>query len=381
VDLSPTDDDALLFERITSFARARLGRDVVARDREHRFSHEDWRASGEVGLLGLCLPTRYGGLGLGAVTTAGAMAALGRACPDMGLVFSVAAHQLACALPIALHAREELQAEVLPPLACGRHIGANAITEAEAGSDVFALATTAKRDGNEWVLDGAKSFVTNAPVADVFVVYASTDRSAGSLGVTAFLVPRRAPGLVVGESFAKSGLTTSPVAGIYLESCRVPASAVIGGEGQGARVFADAMVWERSCLFAGYVGAMDRQLDETIAFAKERRQFRKPLAKHQAIAHRIVGMKLRLESARLLVQRACWLLDRGSDATLAASLAKLAVSEAAMCSALDAVHIRGGAGIMTEMGVERAVRDALPATIFSGTSEIQRDLVARGLGL
>jgi L-prolyl-PCP dehydrogenase len=362
-----------LYERTLAFARTQMN----AREEWGAA----WRRAGEFGLLGLSVPERHRGLGLDSLTTARAIEAFGRGCRDGGLVFSAAAHLFACAMPIVLHGDDALKARVLPRLASGEWVGANAITEAEAGSDVTALKTTATRDGSGYVLDGAKSYVTNGPRADVILVYAKTAPSDGYLGVTAFIVERGAVGLRVGEPFAKMGLESSPISSIYLDGCRVPAANRLGQEGEGAAIFAASMAWERSCLFAAYVGSMEWQLDECVAFAGQRRQFRRPIGKHQAIAHRIADMKLRLEGARLLLYRACWLRDRGHEATLEVALAKLAVSEAAIQSGLDAIQIHGGLGYMVESGVERALRDAVPATIFSGTSEIQRDLVARGLGL
>jgi alkylation response protein AidB-like acyl-CoA dehydrogenase len=380
MDFGWTSEDAELYDRILSFAR-RLGEDVVARDRAHRFGHDEWRACGELGLLGLCLPHRYGGLGLSALSTAHGIEAFGRGCVDMGLVFSAAAHLFACAMPIALHASESLCERVLPELARGTRIGANAITEAEAGSDVYALRTSARREGGDYVLSGVKSYVTNGSIADVFVVYAKTEPAHGFLGISAFVVERDNPGLAIGAPMVKVGLTTSPTCSIYLDECRVPADHRIGDEGAGARVFESSMQWERACLFAGYLGAMQRQLDEVLEFARARRQFGRPIGRHQAIAHRVADMKLRLDAARLLLLRGCWALDRGGDATLEVSLAKLAVSEAAIQSGLDAVQIFGGLGVVAESGIERGLRDAIPSTIFSGTSEIQRDLIAKRLGL
>jgi L-prolyl-PCP dehydrogenase len=378
-DLSP--DQRALVERTLEFARTRLNRDVLVREREHRFGRDEWRQCGEYGLLGLSIPPRYSGLGLDALSTALALEAFGRGCEDTGLVFSACAHLLACAMPLAEHADGELKERFLPAIAAGELIAANAITEPEAGSDVYALRTTAVRDGEHYVLSGVKSFVTNAPVADVFLVYAMTNPAEGFMGISAFLVERDTPGLQVGRPFVKMGLTTSPIAPVYFTDCRVPAAQRIGPEGAGRDIFSFSMQWERSCLFAAYVGGMARQLDRTVEHVTSRRQFRKPLAKYQAVAHRVADMKLRLESARLLLYRACWTLDQGKDATAEIALSKLAISEAAIQSGLDAVHLQGGAGIMQEAGVESALRDAVPAAIFSGTSEIQRDLIARSLGL
>ncbi|MEM6931556.1 MAG: acyl-CoA dehydrogenase family protein, partial [Myxococcota bacterium] len=338
-------------------------------------------AMGDFGLLGLSVPTEHGGLGLDAVTTARCVEALGRGCPSTGLVFSAAAHLFAAVMPIVEHGSDGQKAELLPRLASGECIAANAITEAEAGSDVFALRSTARTEGDGVVIDGAKSYVTNGPVADLYVFYATSDPSHGFMGVSAFAIPRDTPGLVVGKRFAKAGLHDSPISSIYCESCRVPETARIGRKGQGAKVFTDSMLWERACLFAAYLGVMERQLDATVAYAQQRRQFKRPIGKHQAVAHRIADMKLRLEAARLLLYRACWARDSGQTAVMEVALAKLAISEGAVQSALDAIQVHGGIGYTAESGVAEALLDAIPSTIFSGTSEVQRNLVARELGL
>lgn len=379
MDFSWTPEQEDIYQRIVHETRHQLERTDVAASRLWTRGH--WRQCGAMGLLGLSIPRVFAGQEYNAMTTAHAIEAFGYACEDMGLVFSVAAHLFACATPIAAYGTRALQTRVLPDLATGELVGANAITEREAGSDAFALKTTARRDGASYVLQGSKSYVSNGPVADLFVVYASTNLAHGYLGVTAFALERGTPGLTVGEPLQKMGLTSTPACELLFDACRVPEDHRLGEEGQGARIFQHSMQWERSCLFASYVGQMQRQLERCIAYARERRQFGKPLGRHQAVAHRLADMKLRLEAARFLLYRACWLLDQGSDATLAISLAKLAVSEAAVQGGLDAIHIHGARGFSEEYGIEQMLRDAIPSTLFSGTSEIQRDIIAGELGL
>lgn len=380
MDFDWSETQTKLHDTALAYARDRLN--PAAREQQGgEFSRRIWSMCGELGLLGLSAPTDLGGMGLDALTCAHVLEAAGEGCEDMGLLFSAAAHLFACVMPIVEHAAPAFKERVLPELCSGRWVGANAITEAEAGSDVFSLAATATRDGDDYILDGSKVYVTNGPVADVFVVYASTNRAHGYMGVSAFAVTRDAPGLRIGKSWHKIGLGSAPFGSVYLEGCRVPASQMLSGEGQGALVFRASMAWERACLFAIYLGSMQRQLDRAVAYAVERRQGGKPIGKHQAVSHRIADMKLRLEAARLLLYKACWTLDRGQDPTLEVALSKLAVSEAAVQSGLDAIRIHGGAGVLTEVGVERDLRDAIPSTIFSGTSEVQRNLVAARLGL
>jgi len=379
-DWTPTQTE--LFRTITGFARARLENEAASqRDKDAEFSRRAWDECGKFGLMGLSVAAEYGGMGLDTLTTAGAVEAFGLGCDDMGLVFSACAHLFACTMPIQAFGEERVRGRMLPRLARGEWIGANAITEQEAGSDAFALRTTARLDGDFYVLDGIKTYVTNAPVADVFVVYASTNLDYGVLGVSAFAVERGSSGLSVGEPFSKVGLATSPIASVYLDGCRVPRHHLLGAEGIGARVFASSMQWERACLFASYLGAMDRQLATVIDFAQRRKQSGKRIGQFQAISHKIVDMKLRLDAARLLLYRACWTCDQGADGALDVALAKIAVTEAAVQSGLDAIQIHGSVGIDRDAGIERALRDALPARLFSGTSEIQRNVAAKKLGL
>ncbi|MEU3165792.1 acyl-CoA dehydrogenase family protein [Streptosporangium sp. NPDC006930] len=346
------------------------------------FTRERWRAAAGLGATGLCLPEQHGGGGLGALDTALCLEALSEGCGDTGLAFAVSAHLLACCVAIRDNAGEDVLAELLPGLASGELIAANAMTEDEAGSDVSRLATTARRDGDCYVLDGVKSFASNAPMADVLVTYAVTDPTLGFLGISAFAVPRDLPGVRVGEPMAKMGLDSCPAGRVEFSGCRVPARFRLGPEGGGSTVFQGSMAWERACLPAVYLGMMEEQLRRAVEHARARRQFGRALGDFQAVSHRLVTMKQRLEGARLLLYRACWALDEQEPgAATAAALSKIAVSEAAVASSLDAIQIFGATGYLGAAGVERQLRDAVPSTIFSGTTEIQRELVARGLGL
>jgi len=370
-----------LYHKVLKFAREKLNSAVKEQRHCYQIDSRQWRLCGEFGLLGFSVPQRYGGSGFDALTTARLIEAFGYGCEDMGLVFSVSAHLFACAMPISEYGNEALKEAVLPKLCSGQWVAANAITEKEAGSDVFALKTKAIRDGDSYILTGTKRYVSNAPIADAILVYALTNPSHGYLGISAFVVEKDTPGLLLKDPFNKMGLTTTPASMVCLEECRVPARNKLGEEGQGAQIFKSSMQWERACLFAAYVGMMDRQLEQTIAYAQQRRQFGKAIGKNQAISHQIADMKLRLEAARLLLYRACWLFDQGKEAVLDVSMSKLAISEAAIQSSLNAIQIHGAAGFAIETGIERMLRDAIPSTIFSGTSEIQRNIIARELGL
>lgn len=381
MDFDPSPHETDLIARIQDFARRELSKPNIERDHAATFAVAEWKACGEQGLLGLPVPREYGGLGQGCLTTARIMEALGEFTSDKGLLFSAAAHMFACIVPIWRYAAEDGRKRWLPKLCAGEWIGANAATEADAGSDIFAMRTLATRRGDQYVLCGEKSFVSNGPVADVFVVYAVTDKSLGALGLSAFIVPRTTPGLKVGRRLSTIGLRTSPISTLALDDCAVPSCHLLGEEGSGKAVFETSMTWERLCLFGIWLGFMGAQLDQAVRWAKERRQFGKPIGKYQAISHRIADMKLRLESARWLLYRACWLLDCGKAGSIDCSLAKLAVSEAALQSGLDMVQIHGSVGVMTEFGIEQGLRDVIPATIYSGTSEMHREVIARSLGL
>jgi alkylation response protein AidB-like acyl-CoA dehydrogenase len=345
------------------------------------FTPAEWKLCASLGLLGLSIPERYGGEGYGFLATARAAEAFGRGAPDMGLVFSAMAHLFACAMPIVEHGDEDLRREILPRLSSGEWVGANAITEEGAGSDATQLATRAERAGEDYVLTGEKSFVSNGPTADVFVVYAASQPDLGYLGVSAFVVERGTPGLAIGEPFGKLGLDRCPASTLRLDGCVVPAWRRLGGEGQGAAIFQAAMRWERTCLFAAYAGRIERLAEVCADHARTRHQFGRPIGANQAISHRLARMRVRLDAARLLLWRACWRLEKNESASADVAMAKLAISEAAAESAMDAVRIFGGDGIRENRGVERELRDAVPSVIFSGTSEMQLELIARELGL
>ncbi|HEX8092699.1 acyl-CoA dehydrogenase family protein [Jatrophihabitans sp.] len=354
---------------------ARFGEVTDAGDRAN------WRAAGELGLLGLCIPQEHGGSGLGALDTALALEAFGAACPDTGFAFAACAHLLACTLPIATFGNDQLRKEMLPDLCSGRAIAANAMTEEGAGSDSSALDTRAELGEGGYRLTGEKSFASNAPVADVVVTYAVTDPAAGFLGVSAFAVPTALAGVSRGEPFVKMGLTSCSAGTVSFDAVELAAHHTLGEPGQGAAIFQHSMLWERGCLFAIYLGMMRRQLEATVRHTSERRQFGKRLADFQAVSHRVVDMVQRLDSARLLLYRACSLIDSGRPAEYAVAQSKLAVSEAAVANSIDAVQLFGGRGYLHSGGVEQQLRDSIPATLFSGTSEIQRELIAQGVGL
>jgi alkylation response protein AidB-like acyl-CoA dehydrogenase len=256
------------------------------------------------------------------------------------------------------------------------------MTEPGSGSDAFALRTRAVSEGDGFVINGTKTFISNAPEADLVIVFAVTDANKGFHGgITAFLVERGTPGFSAGSKFEKMGLRTAPLGELVFDNVRVASDAVLAGVGAGSGIFTTAMDLERICLGASHIGTMERLLEQTLAYARTRTQFGQPIGKFQAIAHRIADMKVQLEAARLLAYRSAWRLDRMRSVAMDASMTKLLISESLVNAALAAVQIHGGYGFMTEYEVERALRDAIGSTIYSGTSEMQRNIISRWLGL
>jgi alkylation response protein AidB-like acyl-CoA dehydrogenase len=283
--------------------------------------------------------------------------------------------------PILSFGTEAQKRKYLPGLCSGVLIGAHGMSEPDSGSDAYSLRTRAERVDGGYRLNGTKMFVTNAPVADLAVVFATTDPQKGIGGVTAFLVDIGTPGFTVSRDLEKMGLRTSPMGELILQDCFVPTESRLGVEGAGTSIFNDSMEWERSCILGSHVGAMEHQLQKCIRYARERRQFGKPIGKFQSVANRIADMKVRLETARLILYKVAWLKKMGKSAVIEAALAKLYLSECFVQSSLDAIRTFGGYGYMTEFEVERDMRDAIGGTLYSGTSDIQRMIIARLSGL
>jgi hypothetical protein len=378
----PLDDEQRsLRAAVIEFAQGELNTGLDERDRDAVFSREAWVKCARMDLMGLPVPVEYGGIGASATTIAAALEGLGYGCADNGLIFSLNAQMWACELPLIHFGTEEQKQRYLPALCDGSLIAAHGMTEPESGSDAFSLTSTAVRSDDGWTLNGSKAFVTNAPESDLFVVFATTDRSLGFAGLSAFLITRDAPGLTVGQPYSKMGLRTSHLSELSFADCTVPADALLGGEGAGMAIFNTSMRWERSLILGAAVGTMRRQLERCVHYARERIQFGQPIGNFQAVSHKIADMKLRLETAHLMLYRIAGLLDQGAATDLDASLTKLHLSECLVHSSLDAVQIHGGYGYVTETGLERDVRDALGGQLYSGTSEMQRNVIARHLGL
>lgn len=381
MDFSWSDEQQKLRSATIEFARQTLNRDFEVREKNGEFSRALWLECAKFGIQGLPMPEEFGGAAQDVMTTMMAMEALGYACFDQGLLFSLHAQMWAIETPLLRFGTDAQKQRYLARLCDGSLIGAHGISEPDSGSDAFSLRTRAERRGDVFVLNGSKTFVTNAPVADLFLVFATVDRSKGMWGITGFLIDKGTRGLSVGKKLDKLGLTTSATGEVFLEDCEVPAENVLGRKGQGAAIFNHSMAWERSCILASVVGGMERELEMCVEHAKTRKQFGKPIGNFQLIAAKLADMKLRLETSRMLLYRAAWSHGRGEPNALEGALAKLGISEAAVTSSLDAIQIHGGYGYMREYQVERHLRDNVASRLYSGTSEIQRLIVARHLGL
>jgi alkylation response protein AidB-like acyl-CoA dehydrogenase len=370
------------YEAATRFAREELI-DADAASREHRgeFWREGYQRCGRFGILGLPVPTENGGRGEDLATTVAAVEGLGYGCPDTGLVFGMGASIWTVTMPIVAHGTDAQKRRYLPGLCDGRILGANAASEPQAGSDIFSMDTRAVRRGDGWTLNGRKTWITSGAIADLLVCFASTDASKGVLGITAFLVERGTPGFHVKRNIENLGLRTAPMAELVFEDCVLPADSILGREGRGSTIFNAALEWERGAILAGIVGTMRRQLDRSIEHARSRKQFGQPIGKFQSVSNRIVDMTIRLETSRYMVYRYAWAKSQGKDAALWASMAKLHVSESFVQNSLDAVRLFGASGYVSGEGQERDLRDSVGGVIFSGTNDIQRNLIAQYLRL
>jgi alkylation response protein AidB-like acyl-CoA dehydrogenase len=381
MDFSWTDEQLMLKKAVIKFAQQELNKDLIERDRRGEFSRENWQKCAQFGLQGLPIPEEYGGADADILTTMLTMEGLGYGCRDNGLIFALNAQMWSVQHPILAFGTEEQKQRYLPGLCRGELIGAHGMSEPDSGSDAYSLRTRAeKRDGG-YVLNGTKMFVTSAPIADLALVFATTNPELGRWGITVFLVEKGTPGFSVSRDLDKMGLRTSPMGELILQDCYLPEENRLGPEGAGVSLFSSSMEWERSCILASHVGAMERQLEACVRYARERHQFGQPIGKFQSVANRIADMKVRLETARLMLYKVAWLKAMGKPAVMEAAIAKLYLSECFVQSSQDAIRIHGGYGYMTEFEVERDLRDSIGGTLYSGTSEIQRVIIANWLGL
>ena len=377
MDFELTEEQKLLRQTVREFAAAELTPHAREWDENQEFPPEIFDKLGEMGLLGVVFPPEYGGAGLGTLDYAVVMEELARA--EAGVALSVAAHHSLCAGHIYLAGSEDQKQRFLTPLAKGDKVGCWGLTESSAGSDAGGTKTTAVRDGNVWLLNGSKQFITNGGLADVAVVMAVTDRSKGKKGISAFVVERGTSGFRSGKKEDKLGVRSSDTSELVFEDCRIPSDNLLGAEGHGFIDTLRVLDRGRIGIAAFSVGIARAALEASIEYSKGRRQFDHAIAEFEGIQFKIAEMATQVEAARLLTWRAASLRDSGREHTLESSMAKLFASEMAVQVALEAVQIHGGYGYIKDYPVERHLRDAKLGTIGEGTSEVQRLIIAREL--
>ncbi|HUG84093.1 MAG TPA: acyl-CoA dehydrogenase family protein [Euzebya sp.] len=365
---------------VLAFAESLRG-DVAHADREESFDAEAWDRCAAFGLMGLPIAREHGGGARDLVATVVALEALGEGCADNGLAFAIGAHLWACTMPVLEFGTGDQHRRHLRGLVSGRTIAGHAASEADAGSDIFAMRTTAVRHGDTYVLDGTKRYVTNAPVADLLLVFANTDPQGRRSGLTGFLIDPSQPGVTVSAPVSKMGMRSALMGEVVLDGCEVDAGDRLGEEGAGPAIFNAGMEWERAFIMAPAVGAMQRVLTRTIDHARTRQQFGRPIGDFQAVSHQIAEMQRAVETSRALLHRTAHHKDLGRRIAADAALVKLHLSESWVSVTSAALQLHGASGYLTDTGIERDVRDALGSRIYSGTSEIQRDVIARYLGL
>ncbi len=377
MDLTLTEEQRLIQEVARDFAERELLPIAADLDRECRFPLEITRKMGELGLMGITVPAEYGGAGADFVSLALAMEEISRGCAGTSVAMTVN-NSLVCQ-PLLQFGSEEQRRAYLMPAASGQKFGCYALTEPQSGSDAAHQETSARREGDEWVLNGRKVFISSALYSDFLIVYAQTDREAGSHGITAFLVDQPSPGLEVGKNIHKLGINASTTSELVFSDCRVPARNVLGEVGQGFRIAMQTLDAGRIGIGAQAVGIARAAYEEALRYARERYAFGKPITEFQAIQFKLADMATQIEAARLLVLRAAQHKDADLPVNKEAAMAKLFASTMAQQVTRDAVQIHGGYGYTKEYAAERHFRDAKITEIYEGTSEIMHLVIARNL--
>jgi len=366
---------------VIEFARQEINPGISERDREGVFSQELWQKCAEMRLLALPFPEKYGGDGFDFETTVSVFSALGYASKDSGLVHAMIT-QVLCGIQLLHFGSEKQKLDLLPDLAGGKQIYAQAITESESGSNALHMKTSAIRNDNGYLINGAKTMISNGPIADQIILFAITDPNKKVLGgITSFILPSDTQGYSTGKPLDKLGLRTLKNGELFFDDCQVGEDAVLGREGQGAILFNESMEWERTLIPACLLGEMERIVEVCTAYAKERKAFGQSIGNFQAVSHKIAAMKMNLELGKLSLYNSAQLKDAGKRATLETSITKLFISESLKQACLDAIQIHGGYGYTKEYEIERDLRDSLASTIYSGTSEMQANIIARIIGL
>ena len=377
MDFAFTETQQMIREMARKFAEERLAPDSIERDEKEEFPHAAVKEMAELGFMGMMVPEKWGGAGLDTISYVLAMIEISRVDASAGVIMSVN-NSLVC-WGINEYGSEDQKTRYLRDLASGKKLGAFALSEPEAGSDASNQRTVAVKDGEDYVLNGTKNWITNGSTADVVLVMAATDKSKGAKGISAFIVEKGTPGFNVAKKERKLGIRSSDTVSISFSDCRVPAANRIGEEGLGFKFAMKTLDGGRIGIASQAVGIAQAALDASISYAKERKAFDHPIADFQAIQFKIADMSTNLEAAQLLTLNAAFIKDSGEPYGQAAAMAKLYASKVSVENALEAIQIHGGYGYVREYLVERYLRDAKITEIYEGTSEIQRVVIARSL--
>jgi butyryl-CoA dehydrogenase len=374
MDFKLTEEQELIRKNMRVFAEKYVDPIAVEIDENSRHPVELFQKLAEGDWLGMPIPVEYGGAGADYLTHAIAVEELSRACASTG--FTVSTHAGITCMLIFLFGTEEQKRKYLTPMARGMHLGAFALTEPGAGTDMMVATANAVLDGNDYVINGIKTFTSNGPTADTYIVFVWTDKAAGRKGMSTMIIPKGTPGMRAGEHFKKMGLRSSQTSEMIFKDCRVPRENLLGKEGMGLQMAMTGFDHGRVGIAAQCVGILQAALDESIRYSKERVQFGSPIARHQAIAWMIADMATDLAAARFLTYHAAYLKDQNQPFSKEAAMAKLFASEAAMKHTIKAVQIHGGYGYCKGAKVERLMRDAKITEIYEGTSEAQRMIIS-----
>lgn len=372
-----SEEHEMIRKMVRDFAKNEVAPTAAERDEEERFDREIFDKMAELGLTGIPWPEEYGGIGSDYLAYVIAIEELSRVCASTGVTLS--AHTSLAGWPVYKFGTEEQKQKYLRPMAEGKSIGAYGLTEPGSGSDAGGMRTTARKDGNDWIINGSKIFITNGGVADIYVVFAVTDQEKGTRGTTAFIVESNFPGFSVGKKEAKLGIRSSPTTEIIFEDCRVPAENVLGEEGMGFKIAMMTLDGGRNGIAAQAVGIAQGALDAAVDYAKERKQFGKAIIENQGIGFKLADMATSVEAARLLTYQAAWLESEGLPYGKESAMSKLFAGDAAMRVTTEAVQVFGGYGYTKDYPVERYMRDAKITQIYEGTQEIQRLVISRML--
>jgi len=378
MDFAFSREQMMFKKEVLRFAKKEIVPRVQEHDLKSEFDFQSFRKMGAFGILGLHFPEELGGGGADVVTTVLAGEALGEAGVDGGLTLAYGAHSFLCADTIFRHGTDAQRKHYIPKLASGEWIGCMGLSEPDAGSDVASMSTTAMRQGDTYVLNGTKMWITNGPIADVAVVYAKTDPDQQHAGISAFVIDKGTPGFSAGPPLIKMGVRTSKTSELVLNNCVLPAENLLGNEGEGFLMAMQTVEWDRSALLAPFVGATTYMLKKCAEYAKGRVQFGKPIGHFQAIKRKLADMRIFGEAARALVYRIAWCKDQGRPLNhLEAAVAKLFIGDWSLPVTNDAVTLHGGYGYTHEFDVERIFRDTRLAPIGGGTSEVQKMIISR----